>query len=582
MDAIQAETNEILRGLPDRISHVIRRHAAERPDHPALADGTTTWSYGTLSTIVADLAGGLVEYGVRPGDRLLIVSENSLRLAAFVLAASEIDAWVVVVNPRLSPREIDQIRDHSGARRVFYVTAVPGAPAREHADRHGADTEPVGQLGLLGVGPLNETATPEPVETDGARQVAALMYTSGTTGNPKGVMLTHRNLLYNAGISGRLRHLAPADRLYGVLPMSHIVGLSNILIGSLMFGVTIQVVPRYDPAELARAIAEDGVSLLFGVPATYQRLLEYKAVSGRTSLPRGRLRYLGVAGAPLDPSLKARVEAEFGLKLLNGYGITECAPGISGVRAHHANTQEASVTQGVSVTQGASVTQEASAAQGISDTQGVSATHGASVTQGTSVSQKTSDATQVAAAADISVGQPLPGVELRVVDADRQPVAPNEIGELHVRSPGVMRGYYRAPELTAAAIDDQGWFNTGDLVRFDGTRLFVVGRTKELIIRSGFNVYPPEVEAVLNMHPDVVQSAVVARSVAGNEEVVAYVQLLPGSTADAETLMRHASPLLTAYKRPSEIVILDTLPASSTGKILKHKLTAAARDAVNA
>jgi acyl-CoA synthetase (AMP-forming)/AMP-acid ligase II len=163
-------------------------------------------------------------------------------------------------------------------------------------------------------------------------------------------------------------------------------------------------------------------------------------------------------------------------------------------------------------------------------------------------------------------------VEIRVVDGAGEPVPTNEVGELHVRSPGVMLGYYRAPELTRSVIDPDGWFNSGDLVRFDGTRLFVVGRTKELIIRSGFNVYPPEVEAVLNSHPDVVQSAVIGHAVEGNEEVVAYVQLLPGSAVTAEDIARHIGPLLTAYKRPSKILVLDALPASSTGKILKHKL----------
>jgi long-chain acyl-CoA synthetase len=140
----------------------------------------------------------------------------------------------------------------------------------------------------------------------------------------------------------------------------------------------------------------------------------------------------------------------------------------------------------------------------------------------------------------------------------------------------VMRGYYRAPEATAAAIDGDGWFNTGDLARFEGEALFIVGRTKELIIRSGFNVYPAEVEAVLNAHPSVVQSAVVGRAVQANEEVVAYVQLLPGSATSVEELTAHAARHLTAYKRPSEIVVLDALPASSTGKILKHRLAAAA------
>ena len=140
-----------------------------------------------------------------------------------------------------------------------------------------------------------------------------------------------------------------------------------------------------------------------------------------------------------------------------------------------------------------------------------------------------------------------------------------------------MRGYYRAPELTAKVIDSEGWFNTGDLARFDGDCLYIVGRTKEMIIRSGFNVYPAEVEAVLSSHKDVVQSAVVGRAADGNEEIVAFVQLLPGSRVTPEELMSFIRFQLTSYKRPSEIVILDALPATSTGKILKHKLAESLR-----
>jgi long-chain acyl-CoA synthetase len=520
MDASTASPKAagILAGLPDRIGHVIRNSAREHPHRPALVDATTQWSYGELAAIVAELTIALRDFAIRSGDRMMIVSENSLQLAALVLAASEMNAWAVVVNPRLSNREIDQIREHSGARRVFYVGGVSPA-AQNHAERHGAGMHQLGRLGAVGVRFLQADVDPEPVETDPARQVAVVLYTSGTTGNPKGVMLTHRNLLFNARVTGQLRRLSPEDRIYGVLPMSHIVGLSTVLVSALMFGAAIQVTPRYDPAELVHAVAEDGVSVLSGVPATYQRLLEYQALSGLKALPRGRLRYLGVAGAPLDLTLKTRIEAELGLPLLNAYGITECGPAISAVRS------EAPVS-------------------------------------------------------DASVGRPFPGIELRLVGHDGTKVLPGEVGELHVRSPGVMRGYYRAPELTAAAIDANGWFNTGDLARLDGEKLYVVGRTKELIIRSGFNVYPPEVEGVLNAHPDVVQSAVVGRAVEGNEEVIAYVQLLPGAKADAAALMAHARAQLTAYKRPAEIVILDALPANSTGKILKHKLADAARDAV--
>ena len=516
MDATAAreEADKILAELPDRISDVIKPFARDNPDHPALVQDNVTWTYGELAAVVADTVVILKFYDIRPGDRVMIVSENSLALVALIFGVSEIDAWSVVVNPRLSAREVDLIREHSGARRAFYTTEVSEA-ARQHAERHDAEIAVLRGLGTLGVGPLNRDTVPEPVETDRSRQVAALLYTSGTTGNPKGVMLTHRNLLFSAKVVGAQRE--PTDKAYCVLPISHIVGYSNILIASLMAGATVQLVPRFDPAALVSAIVNDGITLIFGVPAMYQRLLEYKAVAGIEELPRGKLRRLAVAGAPLDVTLKSKIEAEFGLPLGNGYGITECAPGIAVVHAETPRNDDA-------------------------------------------------------------VGSLITGIEARLVGPGGRTVAPGEVGELHVRGPNVMRGYYRAPEATAAVIDADGWFNTGDLARFDGDILYIVGRTKELIIRSGFNVYPPEVEAVLNEHPAVVQSAVIGRPVPGNEEVVAYVQLLPGSIATPADLMAHAARLLAPYKRPFEIIVLDTLPAASTGKILKHRLADAARD----
>jgi acyl-CoA synthetase (AMP-forming)/AMP-acid ligase II len=508
------EAEKILAELPERISDVIKPFVRQTPDHPALVQGDVTWTYAELAAVVADAALILQLYEVRPGDRVMIVSENSLALVALILAASELDAWSVVVNPRLSAREVDLIREHSGARRVFYTIEVSDA-ARQHAERHDADIAVLRGLGTLGVGPLNRDTVPEPVEVDRSRQVAALVYTSGTTGNPKGVMLTHRNLLFSARITSAQRD--PTDKAYCVLPISHIVGYSAILVASLMVGATVQLVPRYDPAALVSAMVNDGITMIFGVPATYQRLLEYKAVAGIERLPRGKLRRLAVAGAPLDVTLKSKIEVELGLPLRNGYGITECAPAIAGVRPE---------------------------------------------------SPKSDDA----------VGSLITGIEARLVRPGGGTVAPGEVGELHVRGPNVMRGYYRAPEATEAVIDADGWFNTGDLARFENDILYIVGRTKELIIRSGFNVYPPEVEAVLNEHPAVVQSAVIGRSVPGNEEVVAFVQLFPGSAATPADLMAHAARLLTPYKRPSEIIVADALPAGSTGKILKHHLAEAARD----
>jgi acyl-CoA synthetase (AMP-forming)/AMP-acid ligase II len=500
---------DVLAGLPSRIHNIYEPFVRSMPDHPAFVEGDKAWSYLAFSDAVDAVAADLIKLGVRPGDRIMIASENCAAVGAFVLAASKLDAWAIVANPRLSPRELDLIYDHSGARRLFFTTAV-SKEAADHAVRRGAETRWVGLFDQIGVGALNEAAEPEPVHADPAKQVAVLIYTSGTTGTPKGVMLTHQNLLFSAKVSAVLRGLGPNDRIYGVLPMSHIVGLTIILVASLMFGATVLVLPKYDPAHLADSLAQNAVSILYGVPATYQRLLAHSATSGKPLLS-GDLRYALVAGAPLDLTLKKRVEQAFGLPLTNGFGITECSPGISGVRA--------------------------------------------------------SDPRE-----DDSVGQILPGVETRVLKPDGSPAAAGEVGELHVRGPNVMLGYYRAPDLTEKAVDKEGWFATGDLVRFDGPHLFVVGRAKEMIIRSGFNVYPAEVEAVLNSHPAVLQSAVVGRVVEANEEIVAFVQLVPGSGLAPGELEAFVNPQLTAYKRPSEIIVLDSFPAGSTGKILKHQL----------
>jgi len=511
---------DILEGLPNRLHEVIVRHVAERPDHLAFVEDATAWSYRQFADTVDAVTADFVRLGVRAGDRVLAASENAVALAAFVFACSRLNVWAIVANPRLSSRELDQIYVHSGARRILLTSDV-SKEAADHAARLQAERRHVGPFAGIAVGALNETTAPEPVEAHASRQVAALMYTSGTTGQPKAVMLSHRNVLFAARTSILLRGTAPGDRVYAVLPMSHIVGFSVLLVATLMGGATAHLVPKYDPAALAKALAEDGITDLFGVPATYQRLLEYKAVKGIERLQPGRLRRMLVAGAPLDLGLKARVEAEFRQPLLNNYGITECSPGLASVGAQRPRN-------------------------------------------------------------DDSVGKFLPGIEYRLVDFQGTPVPHGEVGELHVRGPNVMLGYYRAPELTAKAIDRDGWFNTGDLARLDGDHLFIVGRAKELIIRSGFNVYPAEVEAVLNSHEMVVQSAVIGRAVPGNEEVVAFVKVLPGAAITAKELMEYAGRHLTSYKRPCEIVLLESLPAASTGKVLKHRLWEATRVAKSA
>jgi acyl-CoA synthetase (AMP-forming)/AMP-acid ligase II len=503
------DVDELGATLPRRLHLAAERYIAETPERIALTEDSHSWTYGELGRYIGEIANHLTTLGIRAGDRMIIVSENCIALAGLLLAASRIDAWAIVANPRLAAREIDQIRQHSGARRVFLTSSV-SKEAAAHATRLGAETRQIGPLKDIAVSALNADTVPEPVEDDPARQIAVLIYTSGTTGTPKGVMLSHENLLISAAITAHFRKMGPEDKLYVVLPISHIVGISLLLM-TLMVGGAVRLVSKYDPAALAKAMKDEGITVLNGVPATYQRLLEYKTLAGLKQLDRGALRLIAVAGAPLDLDLKSRVEAELGLPLSNGYGITECSPGISGVRFD-------------------------------------------------------------APRSDNTVGTLLSGVEARVRTIDGLPLRPGEIGELHVRGRNVMRGYYRASDLTAKVIDSEGWFNTGDLARFDDDRLYIVGRTKEMIIRSGFNVYPAEIEAVLNTHKDVVQSAVVGRPVDGNEEVIAFVQVIKGARTRGADLMDYVRDQLAPYKRPSDIIVLDTLPATSTGKILKHQL----------
>lgn len=523
--AMVGDSPQPVSALPYRISDVVKPWAESSPDRPALVEGSGIWTYQQLNNAIKETQTWLKNQGVRPGDRVMIVCENCRMFVAILLALAETDAWPVLVNARLSAREVDQIRDLSCPRRVIYMTGV-SAQARQHAKRHSALIEnPLG-IGPVGVGPLNEHVSAEPLEAVQAERVAALIYTSGTTGVPKGVMLTHRNLLFVAAGSARIRSLDPRDRLFGILPMSHAVGLSVVLLGSLVSGASLYLAPLFDPVTALATFDKHQLTIVLAAPAMFALLVEYAELKGIRSLNLPSLRIISSSGAPLHASLKSEVENLFGLVLHNGYGITECGPNIAQAPVEklcQPNTPQASV--------------------------GKPTQH-------------------------VSVGKVFPGVEVKLLGPEGNAVAEGEVGELFVRGPNVMKGYYRAPEETAAAIDDQGWFKTGDLARMEGDRLFIVGRSKELIVRFGFNVYPAELEAVLNGHPSVLRSGVVGRTnpADGNEEVVAFVQPVAGSPLTIDQVAQYAAQNLAPYKRPSQIVLLTEMPVTPTGKIAKDQL----------
>ena len=429
---------------------------------PALVDGAASWTYAQLRAEVERHTAMLADAGVRPGDRVMLLAENCAAQVALIFAIARTGAWIVNVNARLSPGELAAIEAHSGARLVIHLDD-----------------------GAVHAGALNHDCVPE-LERD----VAALIYTTGTTGNPKGVLLTHANLLFVAQASSTLRAVVATDRAYAVLPISHVYGLTSVLLGTLYAGACLVLEARFTPAAMRAAIP--GLTILQGVPAMYARLLDF---CGGARIPSS-LRFIYAGGSPLDPALKARVEQAFGLPLHNGYGLTETAPTVSQTRLDAPRT-------------------------------------------------------------DSSVGMAIPGVDVKLVGE-----------ELWVRGPNVMRGYYKGP----VAVTADGWFNTGDMARIDADgAIFITGRTKELIIRAGFNVYPLEVETAINAHPDVAMAAVVGRPLAdGDEEVVAYVQARAGCAAPELTDWLAAR--LAPYKRPARIVFMDALPAAANGKVLKHRL----------
>lgn len=481
---------------------------AEDPDLLAIIDHDNRhFTYGDLAEMVDQMARALAAHGLRPGDRLICIAENSATFAVSILAAARLRAWITPLNARQSENEIEAVRNHSGARAILF-TPEASPPAMAHANRLGASV--IGRLacGDILVTPVYETEA-EPLDPTPETQVAALMYTTGTTSAPKGVMLTHSNLMWNARASGGVRELTPGDVVLAVLPATHIYCFSSGILAALHARAAIRFIPRFTPEAVLDAFAE-GASMMPAVPQMYQAIVNHLKSQGKKPYAP-RLRLISSGGAPLDPDWKRGIEEFFGLPLHNGYGLTETSPGVSVTRSARPRP-------------------------------------------------------------DTSVGEPVEGVEL-LIDA------PNEdgVGELLIRGPNIMKGYYRNPEATSIAIRPDGFFCSGDLARFgENGDLYIAGRKKELIIRSGFNVYPPEIEAMLTRHPDVHQAAVVGRQIPGNEEILAFILTEPGASAEAiETWLRDQ---LVAYKIPQHFLIVDAYPAAPTGKILKHKLIETFKD----
>ncbi len=498
---------------PRRISELLEQAATRSPGSLALREGDVQWTYAILLCEARQAAQLFADRGVVRGDRVMIVADNGLAQVAAFFGASLLGAWPTLINSRGSPREIDTIRDHARPRITVY-TIGNSTDAAAHATRHGAVVGTVladTSCATLAVGPTDRSTQPE--RTPQSDAVGALIYTSGTTGAPKGVMATHAGLLSFADRSVAVRRLQPGDVVLGALPMSHIFGVATILLTTLRAGGSVWLQPRFDATRTVRGLVGAQLTVLHGVPTLYGRILTQLEIDGLHG-PFPGLRYAYVGGGAVDSALKHRIERALGRPLHHGYGMTEYAGSMF-------------------------------------------VTH---------IDRPRQDALP---------GEIAPDCEVRFVGLDGNQVERGEPGEIWVRGPGTMLGYYREPALTRETITPDGWLRTGDLgyLMPDGA-LRIVSRARDIIKRSGFTVYPLEVEQQLAEHPGVRQVGVVGiPTESGDEQIVAFVEARsPDETLEPTALMNFARERLSPYKCPQHIVQLAELPLTANGKIRKQEL----------
>ena len=482
--------------------------AADRGDAPALRlDGHDT-SYAQLLEGARATAGYLRSRGLEPGDRVGLVTPN---VPAFPLAfygALLAGGVVVPMNPLLKAREIEYYVNDSGMKLIVGWDGA-GSAVPDAADSTGIEAIVVGAGGLTG----EQLAEVEPVAGAADRaddDTAVILYTSGTTGQPKGAELTHANLTTNAATTVRtLLGSSSGDVIMGCLPLFHVFGLTCGLNASVMSGSCLALLPRFDPAKALDTVQGSGVTIFEGVPTMYSALLH---VDGRDGYDTSSLRLCVSGGSAMPVEVMRSFEDAFGCIILEGYGLSETSPVAS------FNLPDRERKPG-------------------------------------------------------TIGVPVEGCEIRLLDDDGAEVADGEIGEIAIRGENVMKGYWQRPEATEESIPD-GWFRSGDLAtRDDDGYLTIVDRKKQLIIRGGYNVYPREIEEAMYEHPAVAEVAVVGVKHAElGEEVGAAVSLAPNASATADELREHAKERVAAYKYPRYVWFVDELPKGPTGKILHRSV----------
>jgi long-chain acyl-CoA synthetase len=516
------------------IASILEHHAALHPEREAVVMGERRFTYGQLDALTSKVAGGLRSLGLRPGDHVALGCPNVPYFPLVYFGILKAGCVVVPLNVLFKPREIAYHLQDSDARAYFCFEGTPELPMAawgqeafeqvtgcEHFIVMTADPTVLEARG--GIRSLTsvmgrqserfETVPTAPTDT------AVILYTSGTTGQPKGAELTHLNLQLNAwaifDLCRAFLDAAPDGHNVTLvtLPLFHSFGQVTQMISGLGAGHRLVLLPRFDPAAVLQVMVREEVNFWAGVPTMYWTLAEHVSANGVDVSPlRAHLRACTSGGAPMPVELMKRFESLFAVRILEGYGLSETSPVAT---FNHVDRPSRPGT----------------------------------------------------------VGTPIMGVQVAVVDERDRAVPAGEVGEVVIRGHNIMKGYYKRPEATAEAMRD-GWFHSGDLGRLDEDGyLSIVDRKKDMIIRGGFNVYPRELEEVLMTHPAVSLCAVVGiQDDRLGEEVKAYIVPAAGAAVTVDAMLAWCQERFAAYKVPRLIEFRDQLPMTATGKVLKRVL----------
>ncbi|KZN95087.1 class I adenylate-forming enzyme family protein [Aeribacillus pallidus] len=504
--------NNYLFSVFELVEHTVKAYK----DKEVLYDLKNRLTYGEFFQEANRLAAGLKKLGINKGDRVAVCLPNWNETAVIFVAAAKIGAILVPFNPKYKHHEVEYILKNSepkvlfvteqfdeniGFKQAFQVVKTLISVRFEHPD-------------LLSYQEVASSASEDaPAEKlDVNNDLFCLLYTSGTTGIPKGVMISHRAIVQSANIMAKTIRCTEKDVFIVPAPLFHIFGMAVNLFCAISCGARIILQEKYHPKETLKLIEQEKVTIKQGVPAMFIKELEQEDFE---DYDLSSLRAGIVGASPIPPNKVKEIRERMGINLCQSYGITETGS----VTATDYDEQDERV---------------------ILET----------------------------------VGKPIEGVKLKIVDENRQELPPGEVGEIAIHSFGTMKGYYKMKEQTEQVLDKEGWFYTGDLGVLDEKgNLRFVGRKKEMIIRGGFNIYPQEVEAVLTKHPQVVEAAVIGLpdEVMG-ESVCAVIKLKKGAACTEEELKEFVKAQMASYKVPNKIIFTEDFPVTASGKIQKVRL----------